>query len=146
MSYEAKLKKVTTYVLENKPTGEENESMPKKYFSTQSPNGIGHAFIYNRSKLDYNSETKDLKVSETLYVLTGKTQIRLALIFKGKLFNHYILASEGEFAVVFPFEKDGSIDELVDILPALEEKIEVIPEELEKLFAVEKKVDGEMIE
>lgn len=62
--------------------------MPKKYFSSQDPKGIGHAFIYHRSKMNYESEAKEVKTLEALYVLTGKTKIRLIIIFKGKKFKH----------------------------------------------------------
>lgn len=97
--------------------GEENESMPRKYFSSQNPSGIGHFFVYYRSKSGFESEAKDVKIAETLYILSGKTQVRLRLVFKGKLFRHHIITGEGEISIVFPFEKAGEIDDFVDILP-----------------------------
>ena len=49
------LKKLCTYVLENKPLGDENESMPKKYFSSPNLGGIANAFIHYRSKHHHES-------------------------------------------------------------------------------------------
>jgi hypothetical protein len=52
---EFSLKKLCTYVLENRPLGDENESMPRKYFSSQNPVGIANAFINHRSKHNYEN-------------------------------------------------------------------------------------------
>lgn len=72
----------------------------------------------------------------TLYVLSGTARSRFTLIFKGKLFRYHIVLAEGEFSLVFPFEKEAEIDELVDILPAGQEKVEVAVEDVAKMFGV----------
>jgi len=72
----------------------------------------------------------------SLYVLSGKARSRFTLIFKGKLFRYHILLAEGEFSFVFPFEKEAEIDELVDILPAGHDKVEVAVEDVERMFGV----------
>jgi hypothetical protein len=123
-------------VLDNRPTGEENESMPKKCFSSQSPSGIGHVFVYYRSKLGFESEAKDVKAADTLYILSGKTQVRLRLVFKGKLFKHHIITGEGDISIVFPYEKAGEIEDLLDILPYRDERVEVVASEVEQVFGV----------
>lgn len=97
--------------------------MSRKYFNSQNPSGIGHAFVYYRSKFGFESESKDLKTADTLYILSGKTQVRLRLIFKGKLFKHYIITGDGEISIVFPFEKSGDIEDLLDILHCQEERV-----------------------
>lgn len=72
----------------------------------------------------------------TIYVLSGTARSRFTLIFKGKLFRYHIVLAEGEFNLVFPFEKEAEIDELVDILPAGQEKVEVAVEDIGKMFGV----------
>lgn len=97
--------------------------MSRKYFSSQSPSGIGHVFVYYRSKAAYESEAKDVKTADTLYILSGKTQVRLRLIFKGKLFKHHIITGEGDISILFPCEKPGDIEDLLDILHCHEERV-----------------------
>jgi hypothetical protein len=97
--------------------------MSRKNFSSQSPSGIGHVFVYYRSKMGFESEAKDLKTADTLYILSGKTQVRLQLIFKGKLFKHLIITGEGDVSIVFPCEKEGEIKDLIDILHYQDERV-----------------------
>lgn len=79
--------------------------MPRKYFQSQDPKGIGHVFIKNRSKYNYDSEAKDVKSMNTLYTLSGVAKHKLIIHFKGERFNHRIILNEGDFILNFPYEK-----------------------------------------
>lgn len=92
-------------MLENKPNGDENDSMPRKFFLSQDPRGIAHVFIKHRSKNNYESEAKDVKYMSTFYTLSGVAKHRLIIRFKGERFNHRIIINEGDFCLNFPYEK-----------------------------------------
>lgn len=45
------------------------------------PSGIAHAFISQRSKFNYENETKNVHQANTLYRVHGNSKIRLRLTY-----------------------------------------------------------------
>lgn len=58
--FEIRFEKLTTYVLENKPTNTGNKSMNSKDFYSYNLSGIAHVFVSNQSKFNIDSEAKDV--------------------------------------------------------------------------------------
>ena len=72
---------MTTYVLQNQPNKTENKSLVSKDFHGFEPSGVGHAFISYRSKLNFESDAKNVEIANTLYRISGYTKIRLRMTY-----------------------------------------------------------------
>jgi hypothetical protein len=110
--FEIELVKVSTYVLDNLPTGLDNKSMGKNF--SYEIKGIANLFVDYRSKPDYKPE-EVVQVKPTLCVIRGKTKVKLFVRFKDEVHKYRFVLAEGDFSLNFPYAKDGKIADLLSV-------------------------------